>query len=260
MQYSFLVLLLMFIEIGSGYLFNAHRMPTLFRSSLSKKPFHAPKHFTQTQLRSAVLAGRISPRMSGQEISEAKDESITEDVSRQNLKGELLRAVGLCDRGFVATDVERDRISKLIADLSTLTPTSDPTFGVDGDVEIAPDPTMGVDSDEKPYVPLKGCWRLAYTSALDVLSLAASPLASVGAIYQDARRLPEIINVIDQSPRLLSQLPATAKLQSTLRLKVTTRKRRPQYYIVHACTRARSRTRAPPPPPYLVATTTARAP
>ena len=67
---------------------------------------------------------------------------------------------------------------------------------------------------------------MAYTSALDVLSLAANPISSVGAIYQDARNLPIIVNVIDQNPRLLSLLPATAKVQSTLRLKVMTRAKR----------------------------------
>ena len=149
-------------------------------------------------------------------LDQAIDDIVNDDDVNirkiQSLKRDLLQACGLCDRGFVATGVERDRIGMLIDQLSVLSPTSDATVGVDGDVD--------------GNIPLRGCWRMAYTSAIDVLSLAASPIASVGAIYQDARNLPAIINVIDQNPRILSLLPATAKVQSTLRLKVTTRAKR----------------------------------
>jgi hypothetical protein len=147
-----------------------------------------------------------------QEIDDINNDGEIEGSRRESLKNELLRACGLCDRGFVATSVERERIASLIEVLGALSPTPDPTVGVDGD--------GGTD------VPLNGCWRMAYTSALDVLSLAANPLSSVGAIYQDARNLPVIVNVIDQNPRLLSLLPATANVQSTLRLKVMTRAKR----------------------------------
>ena len=153
-----------------------------------------------------------SPKMLDQAIDDIVNDYDVNVKKLLTLKNELIRACGLCDRGFVATNVERERITTLIEELSILSPTTEPTLGVDGDVE--------------ENVPLRGCWRMAYTSALDVLSLAASPIASVGAIYQDARNLPAIVNVIDQNPRLISLLPASAKVQSTLRLKVLTRAKR----------------------------------
>ena len=54
--------------------------------------------------------------------------------------------------------------------------------------------------------PLRKCWRLVYEPPT---SRAANPLASLGGIYQGARELPVVVNVIDSFPRLLANLPRT---------------------------------------------------
>ena len=137
---------------------------------------------------------------------EASKSSVHDDCN--TLKSNLLLACCLCDRGFSATMKERDEISQLISKLERMKYFSEPTLGVNGDNEVC---------------HLKGVWRLVYTSAIDVLNLAASPFTYAGAIYQDIRRPPEIVNVIDQVPRALSLLPPSRSIESTLRLKVTTR-------------------------------------
>lgn len=128
------------------------------------------------------------------------------------LKSQLLRACAASDRGFAASKSDREEIEALLSDLSPLSPTSDASRGV----------STGDDD-----APLKACWRLVYTSAADVSTLAANPLASLGGIYQDARQLPIITNVIDTFPRALANLPVAmaTPLATTTRLKVQTRAR-----------------------------------
>ena len=67
---------------------------------------------------------------------------------------------------------------------------------------------------------------MIYTSAVDVLSLAANPISSIGGVYQNVEIDGVITNIIDVlNPRALSILPPTLNLDSTLRLKVQTRAR-----------------------------------
>lgn len=84
--------------------------------------------------------------------------------SAAEVKQKLLYACGLCDRGFSASMKERNEIGALINKLGTLSPLDAPSAGIDG-------PTL--ESDD---IPLRGVWRLVYTSAIDVLNLWASPL------------------------------------------------------------------------------------
>ena len=58
-------------------------------------------------------------------------------------------------------------------------------------------------------------------------TLAANPLAALGGIYQDARELPLVVNVIDTFPRALANLPPAvgAGLATSTRLRVQTRAR-----------------------------------
>ena len=131
---------------------------------------------------------------------------------RSSLKSRIFAACAASDRGFAASPADRSEIEQLLADISPLSPTEEPSRGI---------ATGAVDA------PLRACWRLVYTSASDVSSLGASPLAAVGGIYQDARELPVIVNVIDLSPRLLQNLPPSTAmgLATASRLKVTTRAR-----------------------------------
>merc|ERR1712232_832136 len=78
-----------------------------------------------------------------------------------------------------------------------------------------------------PDAPLKACWRLVYTSAPDVSTLGGNPISSLGGVYQDARELPVIVNVIDSFPRALGNLPPdlASSLATASRIKVQTRAR-----------------------------------
>ena len=114
----------------------------------------------------------------------------TKDVAA--LKSKLFAACAAADRGFAASPADRDEIEVLLDELSPLSPTDEPTRGL---AEGAAD------------APLRKCWRLVYTSASDVSTLAANPLASLGGIYQDARELPVVVNVIDSFPRCVSASP-----------------------------------------------------
>ena len=128
------------------------------------------------------------------------------------LKSKIFAACAASDRGFAASAADRLAIEGLLDELSPLSPIGDATRGL-----------ASGDDD----APLRACWRLVYTSAADVTTLSSNPVASLGGIYQDARGLPEIVNVIDQFPRALANLPpaVASPLATSLRLKVTTRAR-----------------------------------
>ena len=134
----------------------------------------------------------------------------TKDVAA--LKSKLFAACAAADRGFAASPADRAEIEALLDELSPLSPIEEPTRGI---------------ADGAADAPLRKCWRLVYTSASDVSTLAANPLASLGGIYQDARELPVVTNVIDSFPRLLANLPpdAASRLATTTRLRVQTRAR-----------------------------------
>ena len=65
---------------------------------------------------------------------------------------------------------------------------------------------------------------MIYTNALDVLSLAASPITLINGIYQIIERDGTSCNIIDLSPRVQALLPpAFVGEGSLLRLKVITK-------------------------------------
>lgn len=79
------------------------------------------------------------------------------------------------------------------------------------------------DNDPKKQL-LFGAWKMVYTSALDVLSLAASPITLINGIYQIIERDGTSCNVIDLSPRIQTLLPPSIVGDgSLLRLKVITK-------------------------------------
>jgi len=81
---------------------------------------------------------------------------------RQALKSQLFALAAACDRGFGASTKERDTIAAVIERLQLLSPEAEPTRGFFPDNDQS-----GAD------VPLEGVWCMVYTSAFDVLSLAA---------------------------------------------------------------------------------------
>jgi len=82
------------------------------------------------------------------------------------LKRKLYQLAASYDRGFSATPKARKEASDIIDKLSAVNPTENASRGVDGDTSYK--------SDD---VPLKAIWRMIWTSALDVVSLGASPFA-----------------------------------------------------------------------------------
>lgn len=129
------------------------------------------------------------------------------------LKSKIYAACAAADRGFAGSPSDRVMIEDMLVELSQESPIDEPTRGL---------------ADGSPDAPLNACWRLIYTSASDVSTLGANPFAALGGIYQDARELPVIVNVIDTTPRFLQNLPPGAMskaLSTATRLKVTTRAR-----------------------------------
>mmetsp|Transcript_44309 Transcript_44309/g.87224 ORF Transcript_44309/g.87224 Transcript_44309/m.87224 type:complete len:303 (-) Transcript_44309:82-990(-) len=146
-------------------------------------------------------------------VSAANDAGANE-AKAAVLKSKIFAACATSDRGFAASPSDRAAIEALLAEISPLSPTAVPSSGV------AP--------EDEAYAPLRACWRLVYTSASDVSTLGANPLVAVGGIYQDARDLPVIVNVIDVFPRALQNLPPgpfAASLATSARLSVRTRAR-----------------------------------
>ena len=138
-----------------------------------------------------------------------KDEDENINSSRTELKRQLLSLAASYDRGFSSTPTVRQSVEDIIHQLAMINPNKDKASqGMNGSND---------NDDTNGDVPLKGIWRLIWTTAYDVVSLGASPIVAPSAIYQDIRYPPTIINIIDFIPRIL--LGPT----SLLRAKVTTR-------------------------------------
>jgi hypothetical protein len=136
------------------------------------------------------------------------DDAVQEE--RKDLKYELLQLCASYDRGFGATTKARKEVDEIIAQLEIMNPTPvNAARGVTGEY-----------SAEGP-APLEGAWRMVWTTALDVLNLAASPIAAPGAIYQ-VFEPPIATNIIDLIPRIQSLLP-TQFPPSLVRAEVKTR-------------------------------------
>ena len=98
------------------------------------------------------------------QIEAASDDSSSVTSGKAALlKRELYQLAASYDRGFSATPKARAEASDIIGQLSALNPTTDASDGIDGN-----------SSDD---VPLRAIWRMIWTSALDVVSLGASPFA-----------------------------------------------------------------------------------
>ena len=138
------------------------------------------------------------------------DKEVENSSARNELKRQLLTVAASFDRGFSSTPAVRQTVEDIIQQLAILNPNKDKASqGMNGG--------NSDDDDSGVIVPLKGIWRLIWTTAYDVVSLGASPIVAPSAIYQDIRYPPAIINIIDFIPRIL--LGPT----SLLRAKVTTR-------------------------------------
>lgn len=149
-----------------------------------------------------------TPTSSLDDNAELYDESDDEYVKeREKLKSSLIALGASYDRGFGATPSSRSEAEDIIDRLENLNPTINASQGIDGD--------EGFDA------PLRGAWRMVWTTAQDVLLLGASPIATVGAIYQVIDP-PVATNIIDLIPRSQALLPPGI-VPSLLRAEVTTK-------------------------------------
>lgn len=132
-------------------------------------------------------------------------ECFVENAS-SDLKVKLLSLAASFDRGFGASPRARTMAMEVIEQLERINPQENASRGVDGSTTC----------------PLTGKWRMVWTSAQDVLLLGASPVVTVGAIYQ-VFEPPVVTNVIDLLPRLQAIFPPNFVPNSLLRAQVTTR-------------------------------------
>jgi len=129
-------------------------------------------------------------------------------AERDSLKRSLLKLAAAYDRGYGSTASSRKAVDEIIDRLESLNPTVDASRGISGK------------GDE--VSPLAGIWRMVWTTASDVYTLASSPIATVGSIYQVI--VPPIAtNIIDFIPRAQALLPPGVAPPTLIRAEVTTR-------------------------------------
>jgi len=165
---------------------------------------------SQQQLTRPSLSQTKSSITTRIKAAEAEEDGQTEKAT--NLKRKLYQLGASYDRGFGATPKAQNEAEDIIQQLGVLNPTAENAArGIDGD---------GGFGEE---VPLKGIWRMVWTSAFDVVSLGASPFAAPSAIYQDISNPPVAINIIDFIPRAQTLFPSSISPPSLLRAEVATR-------------------------------------
>lgn len=126
---------------------------------------------------------------------------------RQELKRTLLQLGASYDRGFGASPKARQEAIVAIEQLELLNTEEWAARGISGNETS----------------PLEGSWRMIWTNAQDVLVLGASPVATVGAIYQ-VFCPPVVTNIIDFIPRAQALIPPSmGNINSLFRAEVTTR-------------------------------------
>jgi hypothetical protein len=138
-----------------------------------------------------------------------------DDSALSRLKRDLLQLAASYDRGFGATPRSRAQVMTIIESLEaqqaedSLTRYSSTTTNNRFQSSTTTlkrrkdtlDAARGADG--LSLSPLQGIWRMLWTTALDVVSLNASPFFTVGAIHQ-VFTPPVVTNVIDFAPRLQS--------------------------------------------------------
>lgn len=148
-------------------------------------------------------------QVSSVQLAQINDDAILECKTldtRDVLKQSLLRLAASYDRGFGASNKARDQATKIIQELELCNEETNASRGIDGSENS----------------PLRGTWRLIWTTASDVLVLAASPVAAPGAIYQ-VFEPPIVTNVIDFLPRIQSLFPPNMIPSTVIRANVQTR-------------------------------------
>ena len=174
---------------------------------------------------SRILHHRSPPRV-WKAVSDAIVHAVDENEATENMrlrdgfKRQIFQLGASYDRGFGASPRVRSKMEGILTNLESLNPQDNAARFIDG-----PETTNVMDQDNSlnsQVSPLKGNWRLVWTTASDVLLLGANPFVSVGAIYQFIDP-PLVTNVIDFFPRLQNLFPPFLSVPSSLaRAKVTT--------------------------------------
>ena len=212
----------------AGAAFVLPQRPTLLfeqinsKSTLKTVQHHHHHHLHPTHTHSSESL-RLNTKLYNADADEDSSESVPSDTdsdpqhlvvenkkTSSDLKSKLYQLAASYDRGFSATPNARLSANEIIEQLAAINPTENASRGIDGD-------------DSSDDVPLKAIWRMIWTSAFDVVSLGASPIAAPSAIYQDISDPPIATNIIDFIPRAQSFFPSSSVPSSLLRAEVTTR-------------------------------------
>ena len=160
-------------------------------------------------------------------------EEVENAFERDKLKRTILQLGASYDRGFGASPSVRSKVDAVISDLEFLNQETNASRCISGPalVEIeyntTGNSTTVIESQAKKSTreessPLKGNWRMIWTTAPDVLVLGANPFVTVGAIYQIFDP-PVVTNVIDLLPRIQNLIPPSLVQGSLLRAQVKTK-------------------------------------
>lgn len=188
----------------------------LLLTNLRVQAFSLSPRTTESFHRGFVLHSDLSPSDVG--YDEAEDQTMVEVESplkdfreqRESYKRDLLQLCASYDRGYGASPSAKSQVNELVSQLKELNPTKEnAAAGIDGD--------GGYSSN----IPLKGNWRMVWTTALDVLNLGANPVIAPGAIYQQIEP-PVATNIIDFIPRIQTLFPSAILPSSLFRAEVTT--------------------------------------
>lgn len=200
-----LSLLLFIISRGGVDAFGILQQQSPARGSDATVQFVAHRPTTRTATTHTILQSSASWN---DDASSSSSWDANEE-RRNKLKRELLQLGASFDRGFGASPRARTKVEQVLLELENLNPEDNAARGISGG-------SMDLAS------PLQGNWRMVWTTAPDVLSLAVNPVVTVGAIYQ-LFEPPIVTNVIDLLPRIQNLLPPSLVPNSLLRANVKTR-------------------------------------
>ena len=191
------------VRMNSVIRFLAAIMLVLAASSSAFNVYRPPR--TSLSLQSSSDDVNLQPPAEAAETTTSTQGSSAEATE---LKTRLLKLAASYDRGFATNPRASSEANDVIAQLQAMNPTSNANRGLEGYDSVT---------------PLKAIWRLIWTSALDVVSLGANPIAAPSAIYQDIREPPTAVNIIDFIPRVQTLFPQSIAPSTLVRAEVTTR-------------------------------------
>eukprot|EP00548_Thalassiothrix_antarctica_P001255 CAMPEP_0194143040 /NCGR_PEP_ID=MMETSP0152-20130528/12251_1 /TAXON_ID=1049557 /ORGANISM="Thalassiothrix antarctica, Strain L6-D1" /LENGTH=281 /DNA_ID=CAMNT_0038842269 /DNA_START=32 /DNA_END=877 /DNA_ORIENTATION=+ len=168
---------------------------------------------TQKVVFSSESPDEGSPAVAVIEEEDRSTIDTTANNKAEELKVELMALAESTKRGFEATQEERNKATRIIKQLETMNPTSDPASPYYPDV-------TGIISGPN----VCGKWTLVYTDAPDITSLdRTTPTATLGRIGQECNP-PYVKNVIEwKRPEWAAALPFSGNDDSRIVQKICTK-------------------------------------